>query len=55
MFVVEHNIQIHQISKLLIEKDIINELIPNIGDRLDFIVKYEEFSLQKKRKCKFLG
>jgi len=48
MFVVEYNIQIHQIPKLLIEKDIINELIPNIGDRLNFITKYEEFSSQKK-------
>jgi len=26
----------------------INELIPNIGDRLDFIEKYEEFSSKKK-------
>lgn len=26
----------------------INELIPNIGDRLNFIQKYEEFNSQKK-------
>jgi len=45
---IEHNIQIHHIPKLLTNKDMINELIPNIGDRLNFIEKYEEFSSQKK-------
>lgn len=47
IFIIEHNIQIHHIPKLLTEKDMINELIPNIGDRLNFIGKYEEFISQK--------
>ncbi|KAM0734503.1 hypothetical protein ACS0PU_011974 [Formica fusca] len=44
----EHNIQIHHIPKLLTDKNMINELIPHIGDRLNFIEKYEKFSSQKK-------
>lgn len=31
----------------------INELIPHIGDRLNFIEKYEKFSSQKKENVSF--
>lgn len=46
--IVEHKIEIQHIPRLLTEKDMIHELIPNIGDRLNFIHKYEELFLLKK-------
>ncbi|XP_011863400.1 PREDICTED: uncharacterized protein LOC105559596, partial [Vollenhovia emeryi] len=43
----EHKIEMQQIPKLLAEKDMMRELIPNIGDRLNFINKYEELLSQE--------
>ncbi|CAH0555132.1 unnamed protein product [Brassicogethes aeneus] len=39
----EHNISILQMETLFIDKDILKELIPSIGDRIKFIKEYEKF------------
>ncbi|KAL0116339.1 hypothetical protein PUN28_009733 [Cardiocondyla obscurior] len=44
----QHKIVIDHIPKLITNKDMLNELIPNIGNRLDFINKYEMFISNKK-------
>lgn len=45
--IIEHKIDIQHVPKLITEKDMIRELIPNIGERLNFISKYEELSKKK--------
>lgn len=44
----EQKIDIEHVPKLIAEKDMLRELIPNIGDRLNFISKYDELFSKKK-------
>lgn len=46
--IIEHKIQLCHIPNLLADTNMLNELIPNIGDRLSFIQKSKEFISQKK-------